>query len=690
MYQKRFDVAISRSNSRPATGILSPKNSLISSKNRGKKSVLHGKKAQVTLFIILGLLFLLALVLVIVFRKEVITIKPEELLPTKKGKIETFISNCIETAGREALIRAGLQGGYVVVPLEIANDGSRHLKTSPFTVIPYWAYGPTTDIPSLEKIKAQIDDYIEQNVRPCLLDTESFQQEFALVEKSAIEANTQITNAKVLFNVHWDIEIRDQAGEIITELIDHTADSPIKLKRVYETAKRIVEAEMQTLKLEDITQDLIALEHPDVPLAGLEVSCSKKKWEVSKVKATLQDLLRVNLRQLQVSGTDIIQFPDQFPYYQNHYVWNMGEDFRKPDVSVVFNYDNSYPFVFEVTPAEGKIMKSGMLGGTDLISFLCLQSWKFTYDVSYPVQVRVRDETTGYVFNIAFTVHLVRNTPNRDVPIVARPSSSLNFGESETYCSLKRIPMTVRTWELVENSVQGIYNTEPLDEVNVSITCIKYRCEMGTTKFNFAQQGYQSSLSLNFPHCIGGILRGQKEEYKEAWTRVVTDPGAEADLYLAPLYIFPGTKVKVVKHEPVQLQLAQIPSLAPGKEISDTETALIQLTLRKPTDLPEQLFHQTSLMYSRKLDQKIAEQQKLELLAEADFTYELQIDVFDDQGLSGGYRINWTIPWDQLVTAQELIFHVVGKDNPSEEEQFALFAGLEEQSKFIPRPELKP
>ncbi len=688
MYQKRFDVAIDRSK----TSNFPAQNSIFSGKNRknlGKKGVLHSKKAQVTLFIILGLLFLLALVLVIVFRKEVITIKPEELLPTKKGKIETFISNCLADAGQKALIRAGLQGGYVVVPLDIANDGSRHLKTSPFTVIPYWAYGPSISIPPLDEIKAQIDDYVEQNVRPCLLDTESFQQEFTLVEKSAIEADTQITNAKVLFNVHWDIEIRDQAGEIITELIDHTADSPIKLKRVYETAKRIVEMEMQTLKLEDITQDLIALEHPDVPLAGLEVSCSKKKWEVAKVKATLQDLLRVNLRQLRVSGTDIIQFPDQFPYYQNHYIWNMGEDFNKPDVSVVFNYDNSYPFTFHVTPAEGQTMKSGMLGGTDLISFLCLQNWKFTYDVSYPVQVRVRDETTGYVFNIAFTVHLMRNLPNRNVPITARPSTTLDFADGETYCSLKRIPLTVRTWELVENPAQGIYNAEPLDGVNVSITCIKYRCEMGTTKFNFAQQGYQSSLSLNFPHCIGGILRGQKGGYKETWTRVVTDAGAEADLYLAPLYVFPGTKVKVVKHEPMVPSTA-LPQLAPGKEISDTETALIQLTLRKPTDLPEQPFHQSSMMYSKDLDTKIAEQQKLELLAEADYTYELQIDVFDNQGLSGGYRINWTLPWDQLVSAKELIFHVVGKDNPDEEEQFALFAGLEEQSKFIPQPELKP
>jgi len=66
------------------------------------------KKGQVTIFIILGILLLLALTLIIFLRKELITFRPEEIIPTEKGKIEHFIASCIEKIGDEALQRVGL------------------------------------------------------------------------------------------------------------------------------------------------------------------------------------------------------------------------------------------------------------------------------------------------------------------------------------------------------------------------------------------------------------------------------------------------------------------------------------------------------------------------------------------------------------------------------------------------------
>ena len=640
------------------------------------------KKAQVTIFIILGILLVLALILIIAFKQEIVTFKPGELVPTSKGKIEQFITACVEQAGNEALEKVGAQGGYINVPLEIATDTSRHLRTSPFTVVPYWAYGPTVDIPTLDEIKLQIDHYVERHVRDCLLQTQAFQETYTLIEKSPIQADTNIVSSKVIFNVRWDIEIRNKGGDVITELIDHTAESPVKLKKAYDTSVQIVQQEMQTLKLEDITQDLIALEHPDVPVAGIELGCHQKTWEVKKAKSTLQDMLRVNLRQLKVKGTEIVEFPDQFPYYQHHYVWDMGEEFTEPDISVTFNYENNYPFQFQVTPTQGNLMKSGMLGGGSLLSYLCIQNWKFTYDVVYPVLIKVRDDSTGYIFNIGMTVHLIRNMPNRGAAVLARSSDTLAFATNEKYCSDKRIPMTVRTWEKVQNDIQGIYDTEPLDNVNVSLTCLKYRCEMGQTTFNFAQQGYQSGLSLNFPHCVGGILRGEKEGYKEDWKRIVTESGTETDLYLTPLFTFPANKIKIMKHD-----LSEN-TIGPAQPLSKEETALVRLTLRKPDDLPDTPFHESTFTISNTLDEQLTEQQKVEFLARADFTYELQVDVFDQTKFIGGYRANWTAPWEQLQAAQEITFHVASSQG-SEEDTFALLQELPQKSALVPAPALR-
>ena len=352
------------------------RSSFISKTNSGKSfSLITGSKGQVTIFIIIGILLLLTVILIIFVRREIITIKPEEIIPTEKGKVENFITSCINQVGNDALVRVGLQGGYIKLPTEVINDNSRRLDISPSLAVPYWAYGPETFIPSIPQIKEQIDEYLEENVRDCLFSLQVFQEAYDLIEKSELTADTEIVQNKVIFNLHWDVEVRSKSGEIITEVINHIAESPVKLLDVHTVAKAIVEKEMENFKLEDITQDLIALEHPDVPVAGMELSCNKKKWQVEEVKNTLLELVRINVHELKVKGTDYVEFPEDLTYYQNHYVWNLGTEFRYPEVGVLFNFDQTYPFTFGVTPLEGNKMQSSQLGGSDLLSFLCIQTW---------------------------------------------------------------------------------------------------------------------------------------------------------------------------------------------------------------------------------------------------------------------------------------------------------------------------
>src|SRR3989344_7382460 len=92
--------------------------------------IFHSKQGQVTIFIILGILLVLALVLVIALKQEVVTFKPGEIIPTQKGKVEQFITACIEQAGGEALAIIGSQGGYISVPADILGDANKHLKVS--------------------------------------------------------------------------------------------------------------------------------------------------------------------------------------------------------------------------------------------------------------------------------------------------------------------------------------------------------------------------------------------------------------------------------------------------------------------------------------------------------------------------------------------------------------------------------
>ncbi|MEK6905438.1 MAG: hypothetical protein AABX24_03470, partial [Nanoarchaeota archaeon] len=597
-------------------------------------------KGQVTIFIIIGILLVLAVTLIIFVRKEIITFNPEEIIPTEKGKVENFITACIDQVGNDALVRVGLQAGYIELPFDVVNDNNRRLEISPSLAVPYWAYGSETSIPSLQQIKEQIDDYLEENVRDCLFSMEAFQETYDLIEKSELAANTEIVQSKVIFNLHWDVEIRSKSGEIITEVVDHVAESPVKLKNVYTVARAVVEKEMDTLKLEDITQDLIALEHPDVPVAGMELSCSKKKWEVEKVKNTLLELVRLNIHELKIKGTDFIEFPEDLTYYQNHYVWNLGSEFIYPQVSVLFNFDQTYPYTFGVTPLVGNKMQSSQLGGSDLLSFLCIQTWKFTYDLVYPVMVKVKDETTGYTFQIAFTVHIVRNNPSRGEAI-PQASYFIDTISDEEYCGVKDIPMTVLTYEAVENENTGFYNREPLEEVQTSFTCLRYKCELLNTEYGFGGRGHIAGYTTNFPYCVGGILRGVKDGYKESWQRVVTGAGKEVELDLVPLYEFPTNKITIIKHNFVDAE-----NVGPGVKLKEGELGLVKVTFRKKDDLPRTPFHESTITKAVTKDQEAVETlDNLNFLAKADFTYELEVSVLGNEKFVGGYKGNWIVPW---------------------------------------------
>ncbi len=639
------------------------------------------KQGQVTIFIILGLVLLMVVALVILTKEEVIKIKPEELIPTEKGKIENFIAACIKNVGEEALFQMGLQGGFIKTPPEISTDASRHLRISSFLVVPYWTYGEITEIPAKEELQQRMNVYIQENLRSCLFDMRAFQETYNLIEKTDITAESEILDNKVIFNILWNIEVQDKSGQKISEIINHHAESPIQFGKVYETAKAVVERELLTLKLEDITQDLLALEHPDVPLTGVELSCSRKIWDVNKVKRTLKDMMRINIKKIKVKGTDYVEFPEELPYYANHYVWDMGEDFSQSDISVVFNFDNTYPFTFQVTPLTGTKMASSQQGGTDLLSFLCLQTWKFTYDVMYPVLVRVKDDKTGYNFQIAFTVHLVRNLPNRKTVIIARNPAALNFPTDEEYCNNVRIPMTVLTNSYVVSDEVGVNSIEPLSDVNISFTCLKYRCEMGQTDFNFEESGAQASLSLNYPYCVGGILRGVKSGYKEAWQRIVTEDQKNIELNLVPLHSLPVTALKVVKHDLKNVE-AQENKL--GEQLAENEIALIRLK----RFVNGTVNHEIEQVVGAPLSPEVTNRLNINFLAEADYRYEVEINVFNEETLIGGYKGNWTAPWSELQDAHEIIFHTITLDNPQDEELFQLITDMAAESKKISAPEI--
>jgi len=719
MFGKRGEIVKSSSKSNVFNSILSLKNS-------------NNKRGQVTVFIILGIILLLLVILLILLRQEMAAFFGlEEVVISQQGAVESYVTDCIAEVGDEALLIAGLQGGYIEMPERYTDDIGWHLELSPFLYVPLWANGPEIDQPSLEEIKIQVDEYIEENVQDCLFREGAFSETYDIVEISSVESDVNFFDSRTVFNVHWDLLVQDKMGEVVAELINHEAQSDIRFKTLYEMANSVLIAEMAQLKLEDITQDLIALEHEDVPVAGIEISCSEKRWEVDQAEETLKDMLRINLRNLKLEGTDFVEFPEELPYYENHYVWDV-ENYDK-DISAVFKFENTYPFTFQVTPQKGNYMTSDRLGGGSVLSFLCIQNWKFTYDVVYPVIVEIRDEESGAIFQMAFTVNLIKNYPYKG-PVIARESQFSDTVTDDDYCyrSPSYVSMDVETYSLIQNNDTGVYSQEPLEDVDVSYTCIKYRCEMGTSEYDFEQRGDVAGLSAEFPYCSAAIMRGAKEGYIETWEYVVPEEDDIVQLNLRPLLTFTLADVEIVKHQLVgrECESEEVEEsetseenlcfdISDGEVIGAEEIAMVTMKhypgagafeeVEAETNETEETsteestsyvelgefllegseLHKAEFIVSPGLDEEYIAESEVQLLAGADFEYDVLIYLVDEEDLIGGYRGKWLVPWSSLEQeGTKVRFHVLEVDPTEEEDYYGFMANMEDFSEELPEPEL--
>ncbi len=623
-----------------------------------------------------------------VFQYSITTSKPDAVLPGGQGKVSNYLTSCIEQVASQALSHMGQQAGYVTVPKEVELDGAKHLRTSPVTVAPFWAYGTTTTIPTQDQLKSRLDTYIQTNLRDCVMNSQGLRDSYNILEKSEVSSDAKIHPKGITFSVKWSIEIQDKAGEVITQIDDHIYESNVKLQDLRDLGEKIILAELSEMKLEDLTQDMIALEHPQLPVSGIEFACSKKKWKFDEAKDTLQNMLRVNLAQLQIKGTNpSTPHTADLPYYQNHYEWNIGE-LSYSKITPQFHYDANYPFSFDVSPRGGNYLQSeNLIPKSKYISLLCLQTWKFAYDVTYPIMLTLTDDTTGYQLKIPFTVEMENNYANRHQTIKPNSPILLSTQTSDDYCKTAKTPMLVKTQEIVDNPYTGVHTTQPLDNAKITFVCLKYDCTIGQTEYNYGGMGDVAAINTNFPACVGGYVRSEKPYYTMAQERVIinSNPNQEVTLNSIPLYPVSLNKITIKTHTNSE------DGIGPAQDLKDNQVALIKITFDRgnetynPLHLPNQ---ESSLVVSPLLDEKTKSSQTLDLLAMAEFTYDVDIQVYEDENLISSYRGNWTVPWEDLEYSSHITFHTI--QAPTEDEKlYNYIEDLGTISKTVPLPEIQ-
>ncbi|MBI4116721.1 hypothetical protein HY449_03170 [Candidatus Pacearchaeota archaeon] len=148
------------------------------------------KKGQLTIFIILALVLVGAVVLFFAFQNNLIR------QPTNPdaGRVQNFVQNCIKQEGEETIYQTGKNGGYFFPPNFSLPSG----------VAIYYANNKNY-VPSKKQIEDEISFFMNEKLFFCARNFADFPD--LEITQGEIKTQTDVQDNKVVFNVNYPIRI---------------------------------------------------------------------------------------------------------------------------------------------------------------------------------------------------------------------------------------------------------------------------------------------------------------------------------------------------------------------------------------------------------------------------------------------------------------------------------------------------
>jgi len=181
------------------------------------------KKGQVTIFVILGILIVVAGVLYFSFRDVV-----DSSVGGFSGsnQVKVFVDECFEEVSEEAVYLVGEGGGYFISE-----------NFSEETGFNYHLYGEENYFPSLETIEEEISLYVATNLFFCINDFQDF-SEFE-IEYGKIDVSTEIFNDSVEVGLDFPVSVRKGEEVVRFESFDKII-IPVRLGEMHFVLDKLI------------------------------------------------------------------------------------------------------------------------------------------------------------------------------------------------------------------------------------------------------------------------------------------------------------------------------------------------------------------------------------------------------------------------------------------------------------------
>jgi len=497
------------------------------------------KKAQVTTFIILGIVILVAIVFVIylndyLFKSELQREAESFTVPQQVQPVKNYIDSCVLGVAKQGVELIGFQGGYLTLnnnqqvnplmpfadTLRIFNDNN--LVTS------YWFYETDNGIqknqvPALDDININLENYIKDNVAICFSDLQTTFNDYNINNANDIYVDVDIKEEAVIVKIINNIDIQQQDFNFI--LNQHFVELDVGLGKTYDIAKKIIEKENQEYFLEDKTEDILIL-YDEIPYSGIDLDCNIKTWNKYQVYNDLKLLLKENIGSIKLANTN-------FDSSDGYFIWSNVLDKNYNNINVDFTYLPSWPLKMDVEPSQGNILKGTRInkGGLNAaLNLFCLNSYQFIYDIKYPVLVSIFDSNAfngqGFTFQFGTQVIINNNQPRNDLV------NAFNIDKTDkTFCQTRQNQVNLFALDSDVYQISGVEKT--LGGVSVSYKCFNQECSIGETALD---ENNLYSLNEEFPICVNGMIIADKNGYLKKETQFSTDTPSSIVIELNKIY----------------------------------------------------------------------------------------------------------------------------------------------------------
>lgn len=202
------------------------------------------KKAQITLFIIIGIV-LIILVGLTLFSVGNINKSETKVEVGESASLKSFVEDCIKEVAIPALYLQGLQGGYIY-----SIDDSFVRQGSDYS-ISYLYNAGKTNVPTREKLQSEINKYINQNLNYCLDNFILYREKGYSIRVGKINTDSTVAINEVFIKVTYPVSLTKNDK---TEAIDEFSTSiPVRLGYLNDISTEFINAVVQDPSKIDMT-----------------------------------------------------------------------------------------------------------------------------------------------------------------------------------------------------------------------------------------------------------------------------------------------------------------------------------------------------------------------------------------------------------------------------------------------------